>query len=72
MSREYTSCIAIYYPYSLFISKDKWKKVQEDKRKKRLELLRSEAETARLCLKLTKLDKTKYTYADRDLAILDF
>lgn len=71
-SGECAGCIAVHSPCSLFVPEDKWKKVQEDKRKKRLEIARLEAQLAKSKLELLETEETEHSYADRDLAILDF
>ena len=68
--RCYASCISIKAKCSLFVSKKEWEKVEADKRQKRLALLQAKAKVAHLRLEVTKTKALKWSYADRDYAIL--
>ena len=69
---ECARCITIYSLYSLFISKDKQKKVQEEKQRKRLEITYLEAELMKSKLELLEVKEVKYLYTNYNLIILDF
>ena len=64
------SCISVKAECSLFVPKEEWEKVKKEKEEKRLALLRSEAETSRLRLKLAKVESHERHFARCDLALL--
>ena len=71
-SSRCASCILVSATCSLFVTKEEWEKVQREKREKRLELARIEEEAARVRRELLEVEAREHSYADRDLAILNF
>jgi hypothetical protein len=65
-------CISVSAACSLFVTEEEWEKVQREKREKRLELARIEEEAARVRRELLEVEAREHSYADRDLAILNF
>lgn len=63
-------CIAVHAECSLFVPEEKWEKVQAEKRLKRLEVARLEAQLAQSKVELLEIEVLEHSYADRDLAIL--
>lgn len=63
-------CIAVKAECSLFVSEEDWEKVQAEKREKRLEVARLEAQLAQRKLELLEAESREREYADRDHAIL--
>lgn len=53
----------------MFVPEEEWEKVEREKCEKRLALLRSEAETARLRLELAEVESREQEFARRDLAV---
>jgi len=64
------ACISVHAECSLFVPEKEWEKVQREKREKRLALLRSEAEVARLRLELAEAEDRERSYANQDLRVL--
>jgi len=64
-------CISVKAECSLFVSEEEWEKVQAEKRKKKLEIARLEAQLAQSRLELLEAEAQEHSYADRDLAILN-
>lgn len=65
------ACIAVKAECSLFVPEEEWEKVQAEKRQKRLEVARLEAQLAQSKLELLEAEERERSYADRDLAILN-
>jgi len=65
-------CISVAAECSLFVSEEEWEKVQAEKRKKKLELARAEEDAARIRRELLEVEDREHSYANRDLAILNF
>ncbi|EOA80822.1 uncharacterized protein SETTUDRAFT_24338 [Exserohilum turcica Et28A] len=70
-SGQCAGCIAVKAECSLFVTEEEWEKVEAEKRQKRLELARSEEQTARLRRELLEVEERERAYADRDHAILN-
>ncbi|OAG13197.1 hypothetical protein CC77DRAFT_951502 [Alternaria alternata] len=71
-SSRCASYISVSAACSLFITKEEWEKVQREKREKRLKLARIEEEAARVRQELLEVKAQEHSYANRDLAILNF
>ncbi|EMD95891.1 hypothetical protein COCHEDRAFT_1088681 [Bipolaris maydis C5] len=69
-SGQCAGCIAVKAECSLFVTEEEWEKVEAEKRQKRLELARSEEQTARLRRELLEVEERERAYADRDHALL--
>ncbi|EOA86090.1 uncharacterized protein SETTUDRAFT_169450 [Exserohilum turcica Et28A] len=66
------SCISVKAKCSLFVSKEEWEKVQQEREQKELEVARAEEAAARLRRELLKVKSRERSFARRDLAILEF
>jgi hypothetical protein len=64
-------CISVKAECSSFVFEEEWEKVKREKREKRLEIARLEAQLAQSRLELLEAEAQQQAFADRDLAILN-
>ena len=69
-SGQCAGCIAVKAECSLFVSDEDWEKVQEEKRRKRLEVARLEAQLAQSKVELLEAEAQEHSFARHDLAVL--
>ena len=69
-SGQCAGCIAVKAECSLFVSDEEWEKVQQEKRRKRLEIARLKAQLAQSEVELLEAEAQEQSFARRDLAVL--